>query len=69
MAQLEEELGTQLFIRSRHLTLTDSWVMLQRQAEEVVSLMGKLEQEFAQKEDIGGIISIGSGNSFYQRKI
>ena len=61
MAQLEEELGTQLFIRGRHLTLTDSGVMLRRRAEEVVSLMGKLEQEFAQKEDIGGIISIGSG--------
>lgn len=61
MAQLEEELGVQLFIRGRHLTLTDAGVMLRRRAEEVVSLMGKIENEFAQQEDIAGIVSIGSG--------
>ena len=41
MSQLEEELGTQLFIRGRHLTLTDAGVMLRQRAEEVVSLMDK----------------------------
>ncbi len=61
MAQLEAELGTQLFLRGRRLTLTDAGVMLRRRAEEVVALMGKIEHEFAQYEDIGGIISIGSG--------
>ena len=30
MAQLEEELGVQLFVRGRHLTLTDAGVMLRR---------------------------------------
>lgn len=61
MAQLEEELGVQLFVRGRHLTLTDAGIMLRRRAEEVVSLMGKIENEFSQQEDIGGIVSIGSG--------
>lgn len=43
MAQLEEELGTPLFIRGKHLTLTDAGVMLRRRAEEVVSLINKIE--------------------------
>lgn len=61
MAQLEEELGTQLFIRGRHLTLTDAGVMLRRRAEEVVTLMDKIEKEFDKESEIGGIISIGTG--------
>lgn len=61
MAQLEEELGTQLFIRGRHLTLTDAGVMLRRRAEEVVALMDKIEDEFEHQKELGGIISIGSG--------
>ena len=39
MAQLEEELGTPLFVRGKHLTLTDAGVMLRRRAEEVAELM------------------------------
>ena len=61
MSQLEEELGVQLFIRGRHLALTDAGVMLRRRAEEVVALMDKIESEFEEKEDVGGIISIGTG--------
>ena len=61
MAQLEEELGTKLFIRGRHLALTDAGVMLRRRAEEVTSLMDKIESEFEMQSDIGGVISIGSG--------
>lgn len=61
MAQLEEQLGTQLFIRGRHLVLTDTGVMLRRRAEEVVSLMDKIEDEFKNQGELGGIISIGSG--------
>lgn len=66
MAQLEDELGTQLFVRGRHLELTDAGVMLQRRAEEVTTLMGKIEDEFTQK-DIGGVISIGSGGLYSSR--
>ncbi len=61
MAQLEEELGVQLFIRGKHLQLTDAGIMLRRRAEEVVALMGKIESEFEEQAELGGIISIGSG--------
>lgn len=61
MAGLEEELGTQLFIRGRHLALTDAGVMLRHRAEEVVALMDKIENEFENHGELGGIISIGSG--------
>lgn len=61
ISQLEEELGTQLFVRGRHLTLTDSSVMLRRRAEEVVELIDKIESEFEKQNDISGIISVVSG--------
>lgn len=61
MTQLEEELGAQLFVRGRHLTLTDAGVMLRRRAEEVVALMEKLESEFEAKNEVTGTISIGTG--------
>ena len=62
MAQLEEELGTQLFLRGKHLSLTDAGVMLRRRAEEVVELMAKIEREFEEQSELGGVVSIGSGN-------
>lgn len=61
MAQLEEELGVQLFVRGKHLQLTNAGVMLRRRAEEVAALMDKIEQEFEEQADVGGVISIGSG--------
>lgn len=61
MSQLEEELGARLFIRGRHLTLTDAGIRLRRRAEEVVSLMDKIENEFEEQSEIDGIISIGAG--------
>ena len=61
MKELEDELNTTLFIRGKRLTLTDSGVMLRRRAEEVVSLMKKIDSEFQQHEEISGVISVGSG--------
>lgn len=61
MTQLEDELGVQLFVRGKHLQLTDAGVMLRRRAEEVVALMSKIESEFEEQSEIGGIVSIGSG--------
>ena len=61
MAQLEEELGTQLFIRGRRLSLTEDGAMLRRRAQEVAQLMNKLEQDFESKEELCGVISIGCG--------
>ncbi len=61
MKELEDELNTTLFIRGKRLTLTDSGVMLRRRAEEVVTLMHKIDSEFREQEEISGIISVGSG--------
>lgn len=61
IAQLEDELGVQLFIRGRHLTLTEAGVMLRQRAEEVVSMMKKIDSEFQKQSEIGGVIAIGSG--------
>ena len=36
---LEEELGTQLFIRGKHLQLTDAGVLLRGRAEEVTQII------------------------------
>ena len=67
MAQLEEEIGVQLFVRGKHLQLTDAGVMLRRRAEEVVTLMNKIESEFEEQADIEGVISIGSGGLLTMR--
>lgn len=61
MSQLEEELGVQLFIRGRHLTLTDAGVMLRHRAEEVIALMDRIDSEFQEQNMMEGVISIGSG--------
>ncbi len=61
MAQLEDELGTQLFVRGRRLSLTEDGAMLLRRAQEVARLMDKLERDFSSKEELSGVISIGCG--------
>lgn len=61
MKELEDELGTTLFIRGKRLTLTDAGVMLRRRAEEVVLLMQKIDSEFREQEEISGVVSVGSG--------
>lgn len=61
MKELETELHTTLFIRGKRLVFTDSGVMLRRRAEEVVSLVKKIDSEFREQEEISGVISVGSG--------
>ena len=61
LSQLEEELGTQLFIRGKHLTLTDFGIKFQRRIEEIVDLVDKAEKEFKEDNELSGVISIGSG--------
>lgn len=62
IAQLEEELGVKLFQRSSHnIVLTDDGILLKRRAQELVSLAEKTKQEFSQKEQLGGTVSVGSG--------
>ena len=61
LADLEDELGKTLFIRGRHLSLTEEGVMLRRRAEEVISLIDKIHSDFQQSDDVTGSINIGSG--------
>lgn len=65
LMQLEEELGTQLFVRGRHSsTLTEAGMLLRRRAQEIVDLTEKTEQEFQNRGDtLSGTVSIGSGEA------
>ena len=58
---LEEELGTELFIRGkRHLKLTESGQILYRRAKEIISLSEKTQSELqSMGEGIRGTIAIG----------
>ncbi|WP_297213242.1 LysR family transcriptional regulator [uncultured Flavonifractor sp.] len=63
LMQLEEELGVQLFRRSRyHIVLTDEGMLLRRRAQELVELAEKTAQEFRRTPELRGILSIGSGD-------
>lgn len=61
LKQLEEELGTTLFMRgNKEITLTNDGVLFQQRANEIISLVSKTTQEFAQHTgSIGGTIAIG----------
>ncbi|MDR1828012.1 MAG: LysR family transcriptional regulator [Methylobacteriaceae bacterium] len=68
LQQLEDELGVKLFERSNHrIILTEDGMLLQRRAQEIVSLADKTRHEFSRgDEQLSGDIAIGSGelNSF-----
>lgn len=61
IAQLEEELGAQLFIRGKRTVLTDAGMMLRKKAEEVSYLMDAIKIDFQTRKDMAGQIRIGSG--------
>lgn len=63
IADLEDELGVKLFVRSNHnIILTEDGLILRRRAQEILSLADKTKRDFKQKEDnLEGIITIGSG--------
>ena len=65
LMQLEEELGTQLFVRGRHAsTLTEAGMLLRRRAQEIVDLTEKTGREFqTNAAALSGLISIGSGEA------
>lgn len=69
LKELEEELGTKLFIRHSHsVSLTPDGMRLRKRAEEVVDMIEKTEAEFAVKEEnIGGDIHIGGGETRVMR--
>ncbi|SHO52350.1 LysR family transcriptional regulator [Anaerocolumna xylanovorans] len=61
MIELEEEMGTSLFIRGkRQITLTNNGILFQQRAKEIVSLIDKTERDMSEQNDlVGGVISIG----------
>lgn len=65
LMNLEEELGTCLFLRGRqHTMLTEEGELFRERAEEIVSLVEKTEREFImQKDSVSGVVSVGSVES------
>lgn len=63
IADLEQELGVKLFVRSNHnIILTEDRMILKRRAQEILSLADKTKRDFLQKDEaLSGTISIGSG--------
>lgn len=69
--ELEDELGTRLFVRHSHcMSLTPDGMRLRKRAEEVVALIEKAEAEFAvQDGTIAGDIHIGAGETRIMRHV
>lgn len=68
MMELEEELGTRLFLRgkkNRRVTLTEDGLLLRSRAEELVTLADKTEAEFIrdERETVAGDIHLGAGET------
>ena len=64
LKDLEEELGKQLLIRGKKVTLTEDGMLLRKRAEELVDLMEKTKSELTSSDEgIGGDIHIGCGET------
>lgn len=65
LMELENELGTQLFIRgNRRITLTEDGMFLCKRAQEIIDLTEKTETELKESDsEISGDIYIGSGET------
>ena len=65
LAELEKELGAQLFIRGkRGITLTQEGMLLRRRAEEMAELEDKVQREFRERGEIlSGNIAIGAAET------
>jgi DNA-binding transcriptional LysR family regulator len=65
LKELENELGTKLFIRSNYsIRLTEAGMLLRERAEDILSLVDKTEAEFKSMEEINsGDIYVGAPES------
>jgi DNA-binding transcriptional LysR family regulator len=61
LIELEEEVGTVLFIRGkRQVTLTDSGILFSQRAKEIIALLDKTERDLSEQGDlVSGIVAIG----------
>ena len=70
LADLEAELGAQLFIRGhRQITLTDEGEYLQARAKEIIQLADQTAANIQQEQVITGTLSIGAGESTGMHRI
>lgn len=71
LKELEEALEQTLFIRKSHgVELTDEGILLRRRAEEIVDMVGKVENEFRSlDETVAGDVYIGCGETEAMRLI
>ncbi|MGM9539131.1 LysR family transcriptional regulator [Anaerovibrio sp.] len=71
LSELEEELGTRLFVRGkRRTTLTEDGIFLKERAKEIVALSDKTVAQFQQaEENIAGDIYIGCGETMAMQEI
>ncbi|MBB1086222.1 LysR family transcriptional regulator [Limosilactobacillus fastidiosus] len=70
LADLENELGTKLFIRGhRHITLTEEGQYLQSRAKEMVQLADQTTANIRKNQAISGTLSIGAGESIRMQRI
>lgn len=64
LMQLEEELGVQLFKRSKYrIILTEDGLLLRRRAQEIVELADRASAELRSREELSGEIAIGCGET------
>lgn len=71
LKELEEALEQTFFIRKSHgVELTDEGILLRRRAEEIVDMVGKVENEFRSlDETVAGDVYIGCGETEAMRLI
>lgn len=70
IADLETELGTQLFTRAhRHIQLTQEGYYLLQRAQEIIGLVDKTTYNLQKQDVISGTLDIGAGESVGLRPI